>query len=62
MDEGGESRALPPDDMLQDALAQLLVTFQPQTQYRAAYASSGSALIEPTLALYCPIEGGDVSL
>jgi hypothetical protein len=59
--EGVETRALPPDDMLQDALAQLLVTLQPQTQYRAAYAANGAPLVEPTLALYCPIEGGDVS-
>ncbi|CAE6500388.1 unnamed protein product [Rhizoctonia solani] len=57
--EGGEGRTLPPEDMLQDALAQLLVTLQPQTQYRAAYSSSGLPLVEPTLALYCPIEGGD---
>ncbi|KAH7340850.1 hypothetical protein B0J17DRAFT_627154 [Rhizoctonia solani] len=55
----GEARTLPPEDMLQDALAQLLVTLQPQTQYRAAYSSSGIPLVEPTLALYCPIEGGD---
>ncbi|KAG9078203.1 hypothetical protein FS749_009832, partial [Ceratobasidium sp. UAMH 11750] len=55
-----EARALPPDDMLQDALAQLLVTLQPQTQYRAAYLGpGGSPLVEPTIALYCPIEGGD---
>lgn len=59
--EGGETRALPPDDMLQDALAQLLVTLQPQTQYRSAYSNAGTPLVEPTLALYCPIEGGDVS-
>ncbi|KAJ1309793.1 hypothetical protein OPQ81_006558 [Rhizoctonia solani] len=57
--EGGETRTLPPEDMLQDALAQLLVTLQPQTQYRAAYSSGGLPLVEPTLALYCPIEGGD---
>ncbi|KAG8748299.1 hypothetical protein FRC10_007690 [Ceratobasidium sp. 414] len=55
-----ETRTLPPDDMLQDALAQLLVTIQPQTQYRAAYVGpGGSPLVEPTMALYCPIEGGD---
>ncbi|KAG8730177.1 hypothetical protein FRC11_007317, partial [Ceratobasidium sp. 423] len=57
--EGGEGRTLPPEDMLQDALAQLLVTLQPQTQYRAAYSTGGLPLVEPTLALYCPIEGGD---
>ncbi|CAE6490353.1 unnamed protein product [Rhizoctonia solani] len=55
----GEARTLPPEDMLQDALAQLLVTLQPQTQYRAAYSTGGIPLVEPTLALYCPIEGGD---
>ncbi|KAF8682279.1 AAA protein [Rhizoctonia solani] len=55
----GDARTLPPEDMLQDALAQLLVTLQPQTQYRAAYSTNGLPLVEPTLALYCPIEGGD---
>ncbi|CAE6468996.1 unnamed protein product [Rhizoctonia solani] len=55
----GEPRTLPPEDMLQDALAQLLVTLQPQTQYRAAYVVNTLPLVEPTLALYCPIEGGD---
>ncbi|KAF8609980.1 AAA-domain-containing protein [Ceratobasidium sp. AG-I] len=54
-----EARALPPDDILQDALSQLLVTLQPQTQYRAAYTTNGVPLTEPTMALYCPIEGGD---
>ncbi|KAG9121790.1 hypothetical protein FRC07_002109, partial [Ceratobasidium sp. 392] len=55
-----EARTLPPDDMLQDALAQLLVTLQPQMQYRSAYIGPGGTLmLEPTLALYCPIEGGD---
>lgn len=59
---GDEARALPPDDMLQDALSQLLVTLQPQTQYRAAYTTNGVPLVEPTMALYCPIEGSDVSI
>lgn len=59
---GDEARALPPDDMLQDALSQLLVTLQPQTQYRAAYTTNGAPLVEPTMALYCPIEGSDVSI
>lgn len=58
---GDEARALPPDDMLQDALSQLLVTLQPQTQYRAAYTTNGAPLVEPTMAIYCPIEGSDVS-
>jgi hypothetical protein len=51
--------SLPPDYILEDALTNLLVTLQPQTQSRAAYPSSDGPPTEPTLALYCPIEGGD---
>lgn len=50
---------LPPPHIFQDALDNLLISLHPQTQHRAAYASPLSAPTEPTLALYCPIEGGD---
>ncbi|KDQ18032.1 hypothetical protein BOTBODRAFT_29345 [Botryobasidium botryosum FD-172 SS1] len=54
------STGLPPPHILNDAVDNLLITLQPQVQHRAAYAPApGSSLIEPTLALYCPIEGGD---
>lgn len=51
--------ALPPPELLQEALNNLLISFHPQTQHRAAYSFQNGSLIEPTLALYCPIEGGD---
>lgn len=51
--------ALPPPDVFQEALTNLHITFHPQTQNRAAWPSNSSPLVEPTLALYCPIEGGD---
>jgi len=51
--------ALPPPELLQDALINLLITLHPQTQHRATYASPNGSPVEPTLALYCPIEGGD---
>lgn len=55
-----EGAALPHPQLLQEALNNLHITLHPQTQHRAAYVSSSSeSPLEPTLALYCPIEGGD---
>lgn len=50
---------LPPPELFNEVLTNLHITLHPQTQHRAAYASSSGSPIEPTLALYCPIEGGD---
>jgi hypothetical protein len=53
---------LPPSEIFEDVLDNLHVTFHPQTQHRATYTpqdGSASSTVEPTLALYCPIEGGD---
>lgn len=56
-------KELPPDEVLQDALNNLHICFHPQAQRRSLYSSgSGSGPVEPTLALYCPIEGGDYLL
>lgn len=49
---------LPAPELFDEALTNLHITLHPQTQHRAAYSSSGP-LLEPTLALYCPIEGGE---
>ncbi|TFK42660.1 hypothetical protein BDQ12DRAFT_719513 [Crucibulum laeve] len=57
--ESTYSSALPPPDVLEDALNNLLITLHPQTQHRAAYPSASGTPIEPTLGLYCPIEGGE---
>ncbi|OAX43585.1 AAA-domain-containing protein [Rhizopogon vinicolor AM-OR11-026] len=51
--------ALPPPELFEEALTNLHIALHPQTQHRAAYASSSGPPLEPTLALYCPIEGGD---
>lgn len=50
---------LPPPEVLQDALTNLHITLHPQTQHRAVYSTALGPPSEPTLALYCPIEGGD---
>ncbi|KAJ7470702.1 hypothetical protein FB451DRAFT_1352208 [Mycena latifolia] len=50
--------ALPPPEIFDEALHNLHITLHPQTQHRAAYPSPIGPLLEPTLALYCPIEGG----
>jgi hypothetical protein len=51
---------LPPQEVMDDALANLHVALHPQTQNRSVYASSAHGpVVEPTLGLYCPIEGGD---
>lgn len=51
--------ALPPDENFEDALNNLLISLHPQTQHRAAYKTPLGGPTEPTIALYCPIEGGD---
>lgn len=50
---------LPPPEVFEEALHNLHITLHPQTQHRATYASASGPLVEPTLGLYCPIEGGD---
>ncbi|KZT67710.1 AAA-domain-containing protein [Daedalea quercina L-15889] len=52
--------ALPPPEIFEDILHDLHITLHPQTQHRATYTSPSSSPIEPSLALYSPIEGGDV--
>ena len=51
--------ALPPPEIFHEVLTNLHITLHPQTQHRATYASTAGPLVEPTFALYCPIEGGD---
>ena len=51
--------ALPPPEIFQEVMTDLLITLHPQTQHRAVYASLSNPPVEPTLGLYCPIEGGD---
>ncbi|KAJ3513651.1 hypothetical protein NLJ89_g2831 [Agrocybe chaxingu] len=52
--------ALPPPEIFEEALNKLLVTLHPTSQHRALQAPTASGRsVEPTLGLYCPIEGGD---
>ncbi|EMD31582.1 hypothetical protein CERSUDRAFT_78034 [Gelatoporia subvermispora B] len=52
--------ALPPPQVFEGILHNLRITLRQQTQYRATFAPSDGDVVEPTVALYCPIEGGTV--
>lgn len=53
-----DESALPPEDMILEALSNLHVSFHPKTQHRATYPSSAGQPQESPITLYCPIEGG----
>ncbi|KZO95693.1 AAA-domain-containing protein [Calocera viscosa TUFC12733] len=58
-----DAPGLPPPQMLHDALTSLLLCLHPQTQHRSLYPGpGGQSQVEPTLAMYSPIEGGDYVL
>ncbi|KIJ68966.1 hypothetical protein HYDPIDRAFT_144468 [Hydnomerulius pinastri MD-312] len=61
-DVTGANNTLPPPELFEEALTNLHITLHPQTQHRAAYASPTGPPVEPTLALYCPVEGGEYVL
>ncbi|KAF8557235.1 AAA-domain-containing protein [Imleria badia] len=61
-DSPPNSTALPPPELFEEALTNLHIALHPQTQHRAAYSSPAGPPIEPTLALYCPVEGGEYVL
>lgn len=48
---------LPPPDIFEEALDNLLITLHPRNQLHATGGTTRP--IEPTLGLYCPMEGGD---
>jgi len=55
-----QNGGLPPSDIFEEALDNLLITLHPQNQRRSLHVNGGTSRpIEPTLGLYCPIEGGD---
>ncbi|TBU35857.1 AAA-domain-containing protein [Dichomitus squalens] len=56
------SSLLPPPEVFNEALHNLHIALHPQTQHRATYSSGKGPLVEPTLALYTPIEGGNLYL
>ena len=61
-----DGTTLPPPEIFNEALHGLHIALHPQTQHRGTYgggaSGSGASPVEPTLALYCPIEGGDYVL
>ncbi|KAH7889284.1 hypothetical protein F5I97DRAFT_497878 [Phlebopus sp. FC_14] len=56
------ANAFPQPELFEQALTNLHIALHPQTQHRAAYASPTSPPVEPTIALYCPVEGGEYVL
>lgn len=61
-DSPPNASALPPPELFEEALTNLHIALHPQTQHRAAYSSPAGPPIEPALALYCPVEGGEYVL
>ncbi|PFH50653.1 hypothetical protein AMATHDRAFT_144519 [Amanita thiersii Skay4041] len=59
MSDPSHTSSLPPPEVLEDALHNLQITLHPQTQHRATYSTPLGPPVEPTLGLYCPIEGGE---
>lgn len=57
--DASEPANLPPPEIFDEVLNNLHISLHPQTQHRATYASPLGQPIEPTIALYCPVEGGD---
>ncbi|EUC55976.1 AAA family ATPase [Rhizoctonia solani AG-3 Rhs1AP] len=54
-----DSSCLPPKLMLEDIYLQLSVLFSPEMQKNAARCDKGERISEPSLILYCPLEGGE---
>ena len=54
----GPEAWLPPEDMFREALGNVNVSLHPRAQHRAAYQSASGPPVEPSVTLYCPIEGG----
>jgi hypothetical protein len=59
LDAEAHATALPPPELLEEALNNLHIAMHPQTQHRATYPGTSEPISEPTLALCCPIEGGE---
>ena len=54
-----ESVTLPPPEVFEEVLNNVHISLHPQTQQKAAFSTPSGPPIEPTVALYCPIEGGN---
>lgn len=57
-----DASSLPPPYVVEDALSKLLVTFSsPKPRKNEGFANRQSS-VEPTLLMYCPLEGGEVGI
>jgi hypothetical protein len=54
-----EPSTLPPPEVFEEILNNVHLALHPQAQHRATYSTQSGPPLEPTLALYCPIEGGN---
>ncbi|KAH9180615.1 hypothetical protein EDB89DRAFT_1920100 [Lactarius sanguifluus] len=54
-----EPSTLPPPEVFEEILNNVYLALHPQVQHKATYSTSSGPPTEPTLALYCPIEGGN---
>ena len=54
-----EPSTLPPPEVFEEGLNNVHISLHPQTQHKSTHATSSGPPVEPTLALYCPIEGGN---
>ncbi len=54
-----EPSTLPPPEVFEEVLNNVHISLHPQTQHKAAFPTPSGPPIEPTVALYCPIEGGN---
>ena len=54
-----EPSTLPPPEVFEEVLNNVHISLHPQTQHKAAFPTPSAPPVEPTVALYCPIEGGN---
>ncbi|KAH9079474.1 hypothetical protein EDB83DRAFT_1277738 [Lactarius deliciosus] len=54
-----EPSTLPPPEVFEEILNNVYLALHPQVQHKATYSTPSGPPTEPTLALYCPIEGGN---
>jgi hypothetical protein len=54
-----EPSTLPPPEVFKEVLNNVLISLHPQTQHKSVSPTPSGQPIEPTVALYCPIEGGN---
>ncbi|KAI0256767.1 hypothetical protein BJV78DRAFT_1272850 [Lactifluus subvellereus] len=50
---------LPQPEVFQEVLNNVFLSLHPQAQHKATYSTPSGPPTEPSLALYCPIEGGN---